>query len=560
MKKNVISKSYRAAIYLRLSKEDGDVTTGGKLESNSISNQKDLITDFLKSKPDIEVVSVRTDDGYSGVDFNRPEFQMMLEDVKNGTINCIVVKDLSRFGRNYIEAGRYLEKIFPMLGVRFIAVNDNYDSIDPNSSQDIMIAFKNLINDSYLRDLSTKIRSHLEVKRKNGEFIANYAVYGYRKDEADRNHLVVDPFAAGIVRDIFRMKLDGLSPNAIAAKLNEEHVLSPMEYKRSCGIRYQTSFKTNKQALWSAQAVIRILTNEVYTGVLAQGKSTTPNHKIKVAEKVAKKDWIRVENTHEPIIDKFYFEAVQTAMERDTRCSNATGEVYPLCGLIFCGDCGSPMIRKVNTGRKKYEGDIPKQYVYYLCKASRSAKNCTGHRIREDELLGVVFEELCEHIRHIVDVKDVLDKIDEAPAMDFEIKKYRSRIEKKQQELNKAQRLKTGIYEDLKEDLLDQDEYKNLKREFDQRIKDAEDAIEIYVKQIDDIKSNHSSRYEWMEHFREYRNIDKLSRRVAMLFINRILVYEDGRIKIIYSFADALQEAYEHLEELQAEHLIKEAV
>ena len=174
--KKEISKSYRAAIYLRLSKEDGDVTTGGKLESNSISNQKDLIMDFLKSKPDIEVVSVRTDDGYSGVDFNRPEFQLMLEDVKNGTINCIVVKDLSRFGRNYIEAGRYLEKIFPMLGVRFIAVNDNYDSIDPNSSQDIMIAFKNLINDSYLRDLSTKIRSHLEVKRKNGEFIANYAV------------------------------------------------------------------------------------------------------------------------------------------------------------------------------------------------------------------------------------------------------------------------------------------------------------------------------------------------------------------------------------------------
>ena len=192
MTKKPLKKVYHASIYLRLSKEDGDVTSGSKNESNSISNQKSLVMDYLKDKHDIQVVSIREDDGYSGVDFNRPGFQLMLEDIKKGIIDCIIVKDLSRFGRNYIEVGRYLEKLFPMLGVRFIAVNDNYDSLEVDTAHDIVMPFKNLINDSYCRDLSVKIRSHLAVKRKNGEFIGAFACYGYLKDPENKNHLVID--------------------------------------------------------------------------------------------------------------------------------------------------------------------------------------------------------------------------------------------------------------------------------------------------------------------------------------------------------------------------------
>ncbi|MCD8189526.1 MAG: recombinase family protein, partial [Clostridiales bacterium] len=181
---------YQASVYLRLSKEDGDVVTGSKIESDSISNQKSLILEYLKSRPEIQIVSIREDDGYTGTDFNRPAFQAMLEDVKKGVIDCIIVKDLSRFGRNYIEVGRYLEKLFPMLGVRFIAVNDNYDSLDADTAHDIVMPFKNLINDSYCRDLSVKIRSHLEIKRKKGEFIGAFACYGYLKDPDNHNQLV----------------------------------------------------------------------------------------------------------------------------------------------------------------------------------------------------------------------------------------------------------------------------------------------------------------------------------------------------------------------------------
>ncbi|MCC8104476.1 MAG: recombinase family protein [Clostridiales bacterium] len=547
------TRCFHAAIYLRLSKEDGDVASGNKQESNSISNQKELILDFLKDKPDISVVSIRTDDGYSGVNFDRPEFQKMMEDVKKGIINCIVVKDLSRFGRNYIDAGRYIEKIFPALGVRFIAVTDNYDSCCDQGSQDIIIAFKNLINDSYLRDLSTKIRSHLAVKRKNGEFIGNFAVYGYLKEEENRNHLVVDPFAAEIVKDIFRMKLEGMSPRTIADKLNSEHVLSPMEYKKSLGINYETGFKTGQQAMWSPNAVTRILTNRIYTGVLEQGKRTTPNYKIKSTEKVAPNEWVRVENSHEPIIDDVYFDIVQNLLGRGTRQSQTIKETYPLCGLVFCGDCGAPMLRKTNLGRIKDGQENPKRYVYYMCKNGRKSGGCTSHRIREDELINVVFEELKSHIRNVLDMKDALEKIDMAHTQEFRVKKFMHRLEKKEEERMKAEKLKLELYEDLKEGLIDREEYQSFRSEFNKRITDAEDAIRIYQGEIEKAKDYKSGICEWMNYFREYQNIECLSRSVASIFINRVMVYEKKRIRIVFNFEERIADACEYLNSAAAE-------
>ena len=293
---NNSKKIYHAAIYVRLSKEDGDVATAGKRESNSISNQKDLIKNFLKDKKDIVVVSERVDDGYSGSNFERPAFQMMLEDIKKGIVDCVVVKDLSRFGREYIDAGKYIERLFPALGVRFIAVNDHYDSLEGKSQADeIVIPFKNLINDAYCRDISIKIRSHLEVKRKNGEYIGAFTPYGYQKDSDNKNKLVIDVYAADIVKEIYRMKLSGMSQTAIANALNKQGVLSPMEYKHSLGIRIQDNFKTHEQAEWSAMSIKRILENEVYTGTLVQGKRTTPNHKVKKLMKKPETDWVRIE-------------------------------------------------------------------------------------------------------------------------------------------------------------------------------------------------------------------------------------------------------------------------
>lgn len=270
---------WNAAEYTRLSRDDGD-----KAESNSITSQKEIIRDYVRRHPEFVIVKEYADDGYSGVNFERPGFKQMMEDIKAKKIDCVICKDLSRFARNYIDAGRYLEKIFPFMGVRFIAINDNYDSCGEKAQSDALIVpFKNLINDAYCRDISVKIRSQLDIKRKMGDFIGAFAPYGYRKDEANRNRLVVDEEAARTVELIFRLRIQGLCNSAIADRLNSMGILSPMEYKQAQGFNYSCGFRSNEQAQWSPMLVKRILSNEIYIGTLIQHKSGTPNHKIKSA-------------------------------------------------------------------------------------------------------------------------------------------------------------------------------------------------------------------------------------------------------------------------------------
>lgn len=334
--KRIIDQIYRVAIYLRLSKDDGDFSfsDGGKTESNSIQNQRELLHAYLAKHPEMELYGEYKDDGRTGTNFDRPDFQRMMEDVRKGAINCIIVKDLSRFGRDYIECGKYIEKIFPQLGVRFISVNDGYNTAASSSTDSLVIPFKNLINDSYSRDISIKVRTNLEVKRRQGEFISNFAVYGYCKDPADKNHLIVDEYAADVVQNIFKWKIEGLSPNSIAVRLNKLGILSPMEYKRSHGSRYSTKFKKNTIAEWSHVAVRRILQNEVYTGVLVQGKRTTPNYKTKKFVYRNEDEWVRVEGTHEAIISRPQFDLVQKLLLEDTRAGAEDTAVHPYCGRI----------------------------------------------------------------------------------------------------------------------------------------------------------------------------------------------------------------------------------
>ena len=255
MKETLSNKVYRAGLYLRLSKEDIDKEANAKDTSDSIVHQRDLVLDFIKNRDDIEAVDEFIDDGFSGVDFQRPAFLRLIREIEAGNIDCVICKDLSRFGRNYIEAGRYLEQMFPDKNIRFIAINDGYDSVARHQSDDLIIPFRNVINDAYCRDISVKIRSQLQIKRQKGEFISPFATFGYRKAEDDRHRLEVDEFAANIVREIFTWKLDGLSQQGIANRLNEKGVLSPMDYKQTCGMKFKSGFQINSQSKWTAVAV-----------------------------------------------------------------------------------------------------------------------------------------------------------------------------------------------------------------------------------------------------------------------------------------------------------------
>ena len=284
---------YRCAVYLRLSRSDGD-----QQESNSIKNQRALLNDYLGKHPELHKVDEYVDDGYSGTNFERPDFKRMMQDIENRKINCIIVKDLSRFGRNYIETGRYLERIFPFMGVRFIAINDHYDSAEENDDKGrILIPFNNLINDTYCRDISMRVRSHLDVKRKEGQFIGSFAGYGYQKDPKDKNHLIIDEYAAGIVQEIFKQKLNGMSSQRIASHLNKLGVLPPNEYKRANGFNYTCGFQAGLNQKWTVVSVNRILKNESYTGTLIQGKRRKINYKVKKSHDVGSENWIRVEDS-----------------------------------------------------------------------------------------------------------------------------------------------------------------------------------------------------------------------------------------------------------------------
>ena len=529
--------SYNACIYARLSRDDGD-----KLESDSIINQKALIRDFLSKHPEIHAVSEKTDDGYSGVNFDRPAFQEMMEDIRSGKINCVVVKDLSRFGRNYIEAGNYIERVFPFLGVRFIAINDNYDSLDRNQSDSLIIPFKNLINDAYCKDISVKIRSQLEIKRKKGQFIGAFAAYGYLKDEEDHNKLVVDTYASEIVRAIFKWKIQGMSQGRIANKLNMQGVLCPMEYKLSLGMKVQTNFRVHKKALWSSKAVTRILTNEIYTGVLVQGKVGTPNYKIKKIMPRDEADWIRVEGVIPVIIDRDMFDSVQMILAKDIRIAPEEDVVYPLSGFVKCADCGQNMVRKsYNAGGKSYS--------YFICSTRKAGKGCSTHSISEEKLMDVVLQMVSKQIDSVCEMEKMLDIVDSLPEKQANVFNYDAQVVKLKEEIERNKSFKLRLYENLQEGLIGQDEYFLFKKSYAAKIAEAEAAIMAIEDEREQAVIRNRDSLSWMETFKKYRNITSVNRSMVVDMIRQVNVFEGGRAEVVFRHADEAEKVVRMLED-----------
>lgn len=553
MLSNNLSKTYLCGGYLRLSKEDDDIAKSETLQSNSIENQKEYIEDYLQSKPEIRVVDFYIDDGYSGVNFDRPDFQRMLQDIKDKKINCVIVKDLSRLGRNYIEVGKYIERLFPFLGVRFIAINDNFDSADDAAlSNNIIVPFKNLINDAYCRDISIKIRSHLEVKRKRGEFIGAFPVYGYMRGE-DKNKLIVDPCAAEIVKEIFAMKMEGMSQQAIADELNRLGVLSPAEYKKEQGSGYKTVFQTHSRAKWTAVAVLRVLTNEVYMGTLIQGKESTPNYKVRVREKKPKEEWIRVENAHEAIISRTDFELISDILQKDTRVSTGKSAVSVYSGYLVCADCGCSMVRK-----KVRSGSL--EYVYYVCSGNKKDKDiCSSHRISENTLNMAITKTLQLHLKQMGDLQESIRYIRETSGNSDKIKKLVLQSEKRKEDIEKYNRLKLECYEDYKKELITQDEYMLFKKELDNRIEEIQRAITELGKKKRMLLDGGYEKESLLEKFLTSKEIE-LKRSILVRFISRIYVYEDHRIEIIFRYQDEIRQLLGIVEEIKQEVALEEVI
>ena len=373
-------KKYKVAGYIRLSKEDKI-----KDESNSVANQKAIINSYIKKNEDLELVDFYIDDGYSGTTFDRPGFKRMIRDITENKVNTIIVKDLSRFGRNHIESDNYLENILPGYNVRFTSIIDEIDSLkNPKSVSSIAVPLKNLMNDQYARDISEKVRSTLKIKQLNGEFIGVTAPYGYLKNPKDKHKFIIDKEASYIVKKIFNMILLGKSKKEIAEHLNSKNVLTPSLYKLS-------KEKTNSEELilskkWNAEIVNRILRNETYTGTLIQNIKTKPNYKTSKLIDVNKDEWIITENHHEPIISKEKFDEVQKLLDRKVK-ANKDNEIDLFSGYLKCSHCGNHLIIRKS-----------KNQVYYYCSSYLKDKKCLKYSINKKKLEQILKDEIIKKI------------------------------------------------------------------------------------------------------------------------------------------------------------------
>ncbi|MDE7313873.1 MAG: recombinase family protein [Eubacterium sp.] len=520
------TKVWKTCGYVRLSSEDGD-----KEESNSITCQKELIRSFLSRHPELAECGMKVDDGFSGSSFERPAFREMMDDARAGRIDCIVVKDLSRFGRNYLEAGEYLERIFPFLGVRFIAINDNYDSLCHTASDEWMIPFKNLVNEAYCKDSSVKIRSQLEAKRRRGDFTGSFAVYGYRKDPNQKNRLVPDSFAAEVVRDLFRWKLKGISAADIADRLNDSGILSPMDYKKEQGMRYATPFRVHSRSQWNAAAVLRILKNPVYTGVLEQGRYTTPSYKVKKRIAKPREEWAVVKGAHEAVVDPQDFAAVQRVLAMDTRTSPGAGAVELFSGLVYCLECGASMVRKtVPAGGKKYR--------YYVCAAHKQAKTCSAHSIRDTVLEQIVLESLNKQIC-LLGVSRLLELADEASRQKPAAKKLQERLDSKQDEACRYERLLQSLYESLLDGMISEREYQSMKKEYAflnaQALQQAERLREALAQEL----AGAADADAWLKALKKDGNLAGLDRMAVVFLLERVFVGRDRTVEIVFGWRNA---------------------
>lgn len=545
---------YKTAMYLRLSKGDGDVDGIGKEESNSITNQRMIILSFLEKHKDLKLVDTYIDDGYTGTNFDRPEWKRMMADIDAGKIDAIVCKDLSRFGRERIETGNYIAKIFKQKGIRFIAINDNYDTLTAEGSEtNIVIPVKALTNDNFSRDISTKVRSSQSIKREKGDYIGAFAPYGYVKSEKNKNRLVPDPGVAGIVQEIFAKKLAGVSANCIAKELNARGVLSPAEYKKQQGQNFKTNFQGAKQSQWSAKTVIRILQDEVYIGTVVQGKRAKVSYKVKKEINRPQSEWIRVENMHEAIVRKSDFDAVQLLMSRDSIKSSETSASYMYSALLYCGDCGKSMVRRKSLVNGR-------EHICYICSSYNRYGNCSRHTMREEDLNNIVLSELKSRIENMCDRQKLVENLDKLNVNFDEAVAHDQEILHLKDELTKCSTLKSALYQDLKEGMISQSQFNQYRENYTNREMAIQSAIKEQENIIRGIYEHGIAAGTKLDELRENLTINSLDRMVLVTFIDRILIFEDNRIEIVFKYRNEMEKMEGIICTAKQKSSVKEAV
>lgn len=499
-------------IYCRLSIEDKNKLKTD--DSQSIQNQKSMLRDYCIERG-WSIYDIYCDDGYSGIERNRPEFNRMLKDCESGKINIVLCKDQSRFSRDTVVIEQYINDKFLEWGIRFIGVADNADS--DNESYGTMRLFASAYNEMYVRDISSKIRKTLSYKREQGQFVGSFAPYGYLIDPKDKHHLIIDENTAPTVRLIFEMYIQGEGYRKIVQELNFRGILSPSGYKRQTGSNYVNcnANSGNSKGLWTQSTVAMILRNEMYTGTLVQGKSHSISYKNKKKKKVAPDDWVKIPNTHEAIIDKQTWESAQIRLKSRVRISKSHNTISPLSGKVKCAVCGKPMKRNVYYNKAKTI-----QYYGLQCASYKTgAMNCPNTKNISGKLLEQkVIDELNNIISQYCQADEIkLSDIHKEKAMTLE-----NQIDNLKKQYQNTKNRLTQMYKDKLDGIISAEDYTL----FRENISKEEQSISEHISELSQQLKNYHSQMENMENqqklIKKYMHITELTRTVADEFIEYI--------------------------------------
>lgn len=534
----VPQRIYKTGAYIRLSVEDS-----GKPGADTIDAQKELVLDYIDSQPDMQFCDLYCDNGRTGTNFQRPEFDRLMEDVRTGQIDCIVVKDLSRFGRNYKETGNYLERIFPYLDVRFVAVNDSFDTLTAERTNDgYIVPLKNLINEVYSRDISRKINSALGVKQQRGEFIGSWAPYGYRKSAEDKHRLEPDPETAPVLKDIFQWRLSGMGYLPIARRLNDQGIPCP---SRLHYLRGEIKSERFADSVWHVPILKIILRNEVYLGHTIQGRTKNDLAAGRKMCPVPKGDWAIVRNTHEPLIDEETFRRVQEIgenrrQEHNEKCGKFDGlGTTPniLKGLVYCAECGRTMARYKSVSER-----CGHRYYTYICRShAENPDSCPKRNLHETMLMEVLWGCLQREIALAGNIAEQAKRYERSPvAVDQKAELDRSIFVAKQA-LSRYKRLYDGLYQNYVDGLMDELEYAEMKRQYQAEAEQAQAQVEQLERQLVGL-STQTAANPWLQSFTQFARETELTEGMAHALIQRIEVDKDENITIHLKYRDEYAE------------------
>ena len=533
---------WRVALYIRLSREDGNV------ESLSVVNQKALLKDYLDNHfvGAYEFIDYYVDDGMTGTDSERENFQRMLGDIDCGAVTCVIVKDPSRLSRNYIEAGQYMEILFVKKKVRFISLTlPSVDSfLQPEQMNSIAVPIQNVINDDFCRQTSMKIRRTFDYKRKTGQFIGAFAPYGYQKAPDNKNRLIIDENTAPILRDIFDWFVrDGMSKKGIAKHLNRLGIPNPAAYKKQNGMKYHNSQIGKNDGFWNPSTIDDILHNQMYIGHMVQGKQRVTSYKIHTRERVDEKDWFICEDTHEAIIDGNTFQTAQDLLQRDTRVPNGDSHVYLFSGFVRCADCKKSMQRNKSNGT-----------LYYVCRTNRDKGICTRHSVKESVLAKVVLAVIRQQVGLIISIADTIKDINESPLSHNKSHRLDTLLKQRREDKDKLVNICDSLYPDLKNGVITNDEYHRMKEKYMEQLKRVQETIDLLEVEQNVIQAGITTQNPYFSHFVKYHTIKELDRGLLTELVDTIYVHQkqpgekEPSIEIVFKYADQFALIQDYIE------------